>query len=106
MRNFRALVYLRPLVEQFRLTWQLFHDPRTPSWMKWSSIGVLFYILMPVDIIPDFIPILGQLDDLGLLLSWMKLLERLTPTVMLTEIRARLRRDEEEDIIDGGKLKG
>ena len=37
MRSLKNLVILQRLVEQFRLTWQLMRDPRTPAWLKWSS---------------------------------------------------------------------
>ena len=102
MRSLKNLVILRRLVEQFRLTWQLMRDPRTPAWLKWSFIGVLLYVALPLDFVPDFIPILGQLDDIGVILGWMKLIEQLSPAEVLAEAHARLRENwGDGDVIDG-----
>lgn len=42
-------------------------DPRTPRWLKWFLLAVLAYAFSPIDLIPDFIPVLGMLDELILL---------------------------------------
>ena len=39
-------------------------DPRTPWYAKGVALAVAVYALSPIDLIPDFIPILGYLDDL------------------------------------------
>ena len=43
--------------------WKLFQHPQTPKPAKWVAIFVLAYALSPIDLIPDFIPVLGPLDD-------------------------------------------
>ncbi|WDR04600.1 YkvA family protein [Devosia rhodophyticola] len=50
-----------------------FLDPLTPAYLKFSMIGVLFYLLSPIDLVPDFIPVLGWIDDallVPMMVSW------------------------------------
>lgn len=42
-------------------------DSRVPLWKKLAGLLAIIYFLSPVDAIPDFIPVLGWLDDLGVL---------------------------------------
>ena len=42
---------------------RLLHDPRVPRWRKLFLALVLVYLVIPIDLVPDFIPIAGQLDD-------------------------------------------
>lgn len=51
-----------------RVVWGIVRDPRTPIGLKGLLLAALAYVVMPVDLIPDAIPILGQADDLTVLL--------------------------------------
>ncbi len=42
-------------------------DPRVPMWRRLTGLFAVLYFVMPVDALPDFLPILGWLDDLGVL---------------------------------------
>lgn len=42
-------------------------DPRVPKWRRFAGLLAVAYFVLPVDVIPDFLPILGWLDDLGVL---------------------------------------
>lgn|SRR5690554_3969436 len=44
-------------------------DPKTPLWAKTTIYGALGYFIMPLDVIPDFTPVAGYSDDLGVLLA-------------------------------------
>jgi uncharacterized membrane protein YkvA (DUF1232 family) len=54
-------------------------DPGTPGWAKAMVFFAAFYALMPIDIVPDFIPIIGWLDDLGVLIFAVSLLLKAAP---------------------------
>jgi uncharacterized membrane protein YkvA (DUF1232 family) len=79
------------LISRGRLAWRLLNDARVPSWVKIAiPLAVLLYFVMPVDFIPDFIPGLGQLDDLGVLLIGMSLVIRFSPAYVVDEHKMAL----------------
>jgi uncharacterized membrane protein YkvA (DUF1232 family) len=59
--------------------WKLFRHPDTPWLAKGVAIAVVAYALSPIDLIPDFIPLLGQLDDFVVLPLGIALAVMLTP---------------------------
>jgi uncharacterized membrane protein YkvA (DUF1232 family) len=64
-----------------------FKDPRTPFYAKAWVLLVVAYALSPIDLIPDFIPILGSLDDLILLPLGIAVAIRLVPAEVLSDAR-------------------
>jgi len=62
-------------------------DPRTPWYAKSIAICTVAYALSPIDLIPDFIPILGYLDDLIIVPAGIALAIRLIPAEALTDAR-------------------
>jgi uncharacterized membrane protein YkvA (DUF1232 family) len=67
-------------------------DPRTPFWPRAVAFLTAAYALSPIDLIPDFIPVLGLLDDLILVPAGIALVIRLLPPDLLTEFRAEAAR--------------
>jgi uncharacterized membrane protein YkvA (DUF1232 family) len=63
-------------------------DPRVPWYAKAVGVFVVAYALSPIDLIPDFIPVLGLLDDLVLVPLGLLLVVNLIPADILTEHRA------------------
>ena len=59
--------------------WKLFRHPETPPPARWVAIAVIAYAVSPIDLIPDFIPVLGLLDDLILIPLGIAFVVRLTP---------------------------
>lgn len=64
-------------------------DPRTPIFARVLALFVAAYALSPIDLIPDFIPVLGYLDDLVLIPLGLALVIRLLPAPVLDSARAR-----------------
>lgn len=64
-------------------------DPRTPWYAKALAGIIVAYALSPIDLIPDFIPILGYLDDIILLPLGIMLVIRMIPGDVLNESRAK-----------------
>ena len=46
-----------------RLTWHLLRDERVPTWARALMLIPALYIASPIDLMPDFLPVLGRLDD-------------------------------------------
>ncbi|HEY6365377.1 MAG TPA: YkvA family protein [Candidatus Binatia bacterium] len=63
-------------------------NPRVPWYVKFSAVCVVAYALSPIDIIPDFIPVLGYVDDLILVPLGIALTIRMIPPEVLAECRA------------------
>jgi uncharacterized membrane protein YkvA (DUF1232 family) len=68
--------------------WIAARDPRTPWYAKVAAGAIAAYALSPVDLIPDFIPILGYLDDLLIVPVGVLLVVRLIPPPLMAEFRA------------------
>ncbi len=64
-------------------------DPRTPWYAKVLAALIIGYALSPIDLIPDFVPVLGYLDDLVIVPAGITLLIRLIPTGVLQECREK-----------------
>jgi len=68
-----------------RGAWGLTRDPRVPWTVRLLPVPLFMYLAMPFDIIPDFIPVLGQLDDVLIVAAVAYLVIRLTPPEALRE---------------------
>jgi len=78
-----------------------FKDPRTPTLARMIIIFAVAYAVSPIDLIPDFIPILGQLDDLLILPALILLAIRLIPP----DVYARCRREAWKHLSSGERVK-
>ncbi len=66
-------------------------DPRVPWYAKALGLAIIGYALSPIDLIPDFIPVLGYLDDIIIIPAGVALLLRLVPKPIMAEMRERAR---------------
>ena len=83
------------MLEQIRLSWRLLRDPRV-GWLKnVIPAAAALYLLFPVDAVPDFLPGLGQIDDVGVIIALLavavRLIPKLAPASVVEEHLADLR---------------
>ena len=79
----------RALTQECHALYFAARDPRTPWYVKAFAAGIAAYALSPIDLIPDFIPVLGILDDIVLLPLAIILVLKLIPPDVMAESRAR-----------------
>jgi len=91
-----ALETLRKMPAYARLIWALARDPRVPTRQKLVLGAVAGYLVFPIDIIPDFIPVLGQLDDLGVLIFGLDFFIRNAPKEVVEEHMGRIARNDDD----------
>jgi uncharacterized membrane protein YkvA (DUF1232 family) len=87
-REVRALasrVYRLPFRSKLGLAVGLMRDERLPTGLRLLPPLLILYLAMPLDIIPDFIPVIGQLDDILVLLVGGALLVKFAPIGLLDE---------------------
>lgn len=72
--------------------WIAARDPRTPWYAKALAASVAAYALSPIDLIPDFVPVLGYLDDIVIVPLGILLAVRLVPGELMAEFRAEAER--------------
>ncbi|MDH5200109.1 MAG: DUF1232 domain-containing protein [Candidatus Bathyarchaeota archaeon] len=84
-----------PLRMKGRLAWRLFRERRIPLLARAIIPAVVLHLAMPLDIIPDFIPVLGYLDDIFVVLVGVWALMRFAPRAVVEEHVAALERERE-----------
>ena len=77
-----------PIRRQLSFAWALFRDPDVPRSAKAILPVTVLYVASPLDIIPDFIPLLGQLDDLVVLTLGLAMVLWLTPRHVVEDLLA------------------
>ena len=83
---FKRISLLWSLVKgDARLLWRALRHPQSPGWLKLGTLGIALYLLSPLDLIPDVIPVIGVLDDIVLV--------PLAIRVLLNRLPASLRAD-------------
>lgn len=80
--------WARTIKRDVRALYSASRDPRVPWYAKALGIVVVGYALSPIDLIPDFIPVLGLLDDVILVPLGVLLVVRMIPPAVMAEHRA------------------
>src|SRR5882762_8540923 len=100
---------IRRLPTYIRLVWALLRDGRVPAQQKLILVGIGAYVVLPIDLIPDFVPVLGQLDDLAVVLLGLDLFIRSAPPDIVEEHLAKISQDQDQlgrDIATAERLLG
>lgn len=86
--NDKTSSILQEIWQNGQLALRLFADGRVPLMLKaLIPAAALAYIIMPIDLLPDFIPVLGQLDEVAIILLLMRLFVSLAPQDVVAEYR-------------------
>ncbi|MFN8531194.1 MAG: DUF1232 domain-containing protein [Anaerolineae bacterium] len=101
---------IKGFIDQLRMTWRLLRDPRVPFYLKAIPFLGLIYVVSPIDFVPDLLPVLGQLDDVGIILAALKMFETLAPGYIVEEHRQAMQfgtptSEHLQDVIDGSRLR-
>lgn len=72
---------------------ELFKHPELPRMAKILIVSLLGYVFIPIDLIPDFIPFIGDLDDFIVIIIFYKLVKRITPLELIEEVREDMKSD-------------
>ncbi len=78
----QLLTHLPSFVKLFS---RLIKDPRVSASAKLVVAGILAYVILPTDLLPDFLIGVGQIDDLAVVLGGLKLFLRLCPSAVVQE---------------------
>lgn len=85
--------YWQQMVGELTIVWKLVRDNRVPLYTKTIPGIVLAYLIIPIDVIPDFLPLLGQIDDLAILMLALRLFVRLAPGEVVKSYEQQMQTD-------------
>ena len=83
-----------------RLLWLAVRHPQAPLWLKLGTLGVLLYLVSPIDLIPDFIPFVGVLDDIVLVPLAIRFLLKRLPAGIRVDIERGSGATPMADVVD------
>lgn len=92
--NLKAVA--RTLKRELRVYQLVLKDSRTPKLAKWLLGLAVGYALLPFDLIPDFIPVIGHLDDVIIVPVLILLALKLIPAEIIVECRAKVGMNDDE----------
>jgi uncharacterized membrane protein YkvA (DUF1232 family) len=79
---------LRTLVSHIRVTLRLLREPSVPFIVKLIPVAAAGYVISPLDFVPDILPIIGQLDDIGIVFIALEAFLRVAPVDAVAYHRA------------------
>lgn len=97
----KDLGFFGELWRQIRLVFYLVKDPEVPFYLKLLPFLGIFYILFPIDIIADVVPVLGQLDDLTILVIGLKVFIEMAPPQVVERYLGKMSAEKTATIVEG-----
>jgi uncharacterized membrane protein YkvA (DUF1232 family) len=89
----RLIRFLPLLFTRFRkeavMFWRVMRHPQTPAKAKVAALLAVLYVVSPIDLIPDVIPVLGWLDDVGMVTLLLSIAYKLLPRDLYEALRAK-----------------
>jgi uncharacterized membrane protein YkvA (DUF1232 family) len=86
---FKWAVLWKLIKREAAVVWLLLRDPRAPFAAKLVAIAALGYLVLPFDLVTDFIPILGWIDDAVIVTLLLKLAFKLLPADLYEQLKRR-----------------
>jgi uncharacterized membrane protein YkvA (DUF1232 family) len=90
----RLIRFLPLLFTRFRkeaiMFWHVMRHPQTPVKAKFAALLAVLYVISPIDLIPDVIPVLGWMDDAGMLVLLLSIAYKLLPRQLYESLRAKV----------------
>ncbi|MGJ7495971.1 YkvA family protein [Variovorax sp. RT4R15] len=80
------------LRKELALVWAVLRDPRAPKAAKLTALLAVLYVLSPIDLVSDFIPVLGWIDDGVVAMLLIQLAMRFLPPDVHTALKAQIER--------------
>ena len=91
---FGRLKVFGQLAKTGRLALRLARDSRVPMTAKLVLGGTLLYLISPIDVVPDWLPLAGQADDLMVLLAGLQMFIKASPRRLVDEHEGKIDRDD------------
>lgn len=93
--------WARAMKRDVVVLWLAARDPRVPWYVKLLAGAVAAYALSPIDLIPDFIPVIGYLDDLIIVPLGVMAVAKLIPAPLLVDLREQASMNEKPKSLIG-----
>jgi uncharacterized membrane protein YkvA (DUF1232 family) len=93
----KAVLLFKCFRSELLLVWAMLRDPRTPALAKLTAIAAVLYVVSPVDLVPDLIPILGWFDDGIVAIILLKLATKFLPPELYASLKTKVNGKPEDD---------
>jgi uncharacterized membrane protein YkvA (DUF1232 family) len=87
---FKLGLLLKRFRKELILAWAILRDTRTPAAAKLATVAAILYVLSPIDLVTDLIPVLGWLDDGIVAMLLLNLAQRLLPGELLASLKEKI----------------